>query len=80
MESPSVPQFQELLPDPVNTHIFCVKFSLAVLEAFVPPQHAARVRNLQVGKHVCPTAQSPGVEDFFGRGEGIGQNEEADVV
>lgn len=43
------PEFQELMAKPVNAHICHAKFSLTVLEAFVPPQHTARISNLQVG-------------------------------
>lgn len=50
VESPFCsPEFHELLAEPVNAHIFHVKFSPIMLEAFVPPQHSAGIRDLQVG-------------------------------
>lgn len=42
-------EFHQLVAEPVNAYIFHVKFSPIMLELFVPPQHKARSRDLQVG-------------------------------
>jgi len=54
VESPSVPQsFLNSWLSQLTHIFFYVKFSHGMLEAFVPPQHRARIRNFQVSQLRC---------------------------
>lgn len=67
----SSPEFQEVMAETVSVNIFHVKFSLTMLEAFVSPEQAARIGNLQVAwlrwESTC-ACLSPGAEWLLGGG------------